>query len=107
MATLNEGMRMMIENIDNYCELLLVNKRQEALQYRDGLIVDFSTIISAMLPLYDKPEHADVKDDKDYWIAQFDRIKDAMYSDDSFFTMDVLKNETKENFLLYLKMIDK
>ncbi|MCR5733511.1 MAG: hypothetical protein K6G22_02795 [Lachnospiraceae bacterium] len=105
MAKLKEGMQMMIGNIDDYCDMLICDKREIAYSYRDSLVIDFQTVISAMLGLYDKPEHADVRSDKDYWIAQFDRIQQAFRSDDSFFTIDVLKNETKENFLLYMRMI--
>ncbi|MCR5108026.1 MAG: hypothetical protein K6B28_07660 [Lachnospiraceae bacterium] len=107
MANLRDAIGIMIEHIDDYCYMLATERRQAAYSYRNDMALDFRSVISAMLPLYDKPEHADVREDKDYWIAQYDRICQALSSDDSFFTIDVLKNETSVNFKLYLKMIDK
>ncbi|MBQ7563242.1 MAG: hypothetical protein IJT16_04555 [Lachnospiraceae bacterium] len=105
MAGLRESIETMIGNIDVYCDLLTIEDREKAASFKESMQENFTALINAMLGLYDRPEYSDVKEDKAYWINQRQRICDALDSEDIFFTIDVLRNETAENFKLYLKML--
>ena len=105
MSELSENIQAMIENIEGYCILLVQSRTEEEKQFREGLKSAFTAVITAMYALYDLPQYADVKEDKIYWEKQLQRICEALDSEDVFFKTDVLKNETEENFKLFLNMI--
>ena len=105
MAGLKEGLEMMLQNIDVYCDLLLTERRSEAAQFTNQMGENFSALIGPMVSLYDQPGFPGVKEDKQYWISQTGRIEEALNSEDVFFVNDVLRNETAENFKLFMKML--
>ncbi len=112
MSELGEIIKVMMENIEGYCALLIsegnklpsgIEKDRE--QIKPALMAGLAAMIDEMLLLYDRPEFSEVREDKDYWSAQRVRICEAIDSRDVFFTIDVLKNETEENLKLFLKML--
>ena len=105
MDGLIEAINTMIENTENYCGLLLGSDLSQAAQIRPLLGEGLSAVINGMLTLYDTPEFEGVREDKGYWCAQLERIGEAIGSEDVFFTIDVLKNETVENMKLFLRML--
>ena len=99
------SIRDMLIKIDNFCSLLIVSDYENADLYREPLKLEFASLISAIIKLYEKPDFEEVKEDRGYWINQFRRIEEALSSYDVFFITDVLKNETAENMRLFLKML--
>ena len=105
MEGLRESLETMINNIDVYCDLLITGKQDIAFSYRDSMSENFTALIGAVLKVYDMAGFEAVREDKLYWTDQYQRIKDALSSEDVFFTIDVLKNETAQNFKLFMGMI--
>lgn len=106
MNELNNFLHTMIDNTEAYCGLLLTRESTETRSLIPGLKEGYNAVIDGMLRLYDTPEFSGVREDKAYWMSQRERISDALESADVFFTIDVLKNETEENFKLFLKMTE-
>ncbi len=106
MNELNNFLHTMIDNTEAYCGLLLTRESTETRSLIPGLKEGYNAVIDGMLRLYDTPEFAQVREDKAYWMSQRERISDALESADVFFTIDGLKNETGENFKLFLKMTE-
>ena len=106
MNELNELLHTMIDNTEAYCGLLLTREATETRALVPALKDGYNAVIDGMLRLYDTPEFSRVREDKTYWMSQRERISDALDSADVFFTIDVLKNETEENFKLFLKMTE-
>ena len=106
MDELNGLLHAMIENTEAYCGLLLSRESTETRALIPGLKEGYNAVIEGMLQLYDTPEFSRVREDKAYWMSQRERIFGALDSEDVFFTIDVLKNETEENFKLFLKMTE-
>ena len=106
MNELNVFLHAMIDNTEAYCGLLLTGEGTETRALISGLKEGYKAVIDGILKLYDTPEFSRVREDKAYWANQMERIFDALDSPDVFFTIDVLKNETEENFKLFLKMTE-
>ncbi len=105
MNELSENIKAMIGNIEGYCALLLSNNPVDKEQINPALKAGFDAVIGEMLLIYDRPELSEVRADREYWRAQKSRIFEAIDSEDAFFTIDVLRNETEENLKLFMKML--
>ncbi|MCR4655815.1 MAG: hypothetical protein K5770_06255 [Lachnospiraceae bacterium] len=105
MSELSENIKAMTENIEGYCTLLLSGDLVDKEQIKPALKAGFDAIIGEMLVIYDRPELSGVRADREYWSAQKGRIFKAIDSEDVFFTIDVLRNETEENLKLFMKML--
>lgn len=91
--------------IDEICTLLIMNDTIEA----NRKMPEFSALLMETFPKivesYLEPEFADVREDMNYWTQQLERMIQVIQGKDRFLLIDVLHYETRENLLLYKKMI--
>ena len=106
MKELADKIDQIIVIIDEICRLLILNETQEA----DLLMPEFSTLLMETFPVivesYLRPDFAEVKEDMYYWTSQLERMIQTIRGEDRFLLIDVLHYETRENLLLYQKMIE-
>lgn len=106
MKELSTKIDKIIELIDEMCRLIIINETQEANQK----MPEFSALLMETFPdiveSYLRPEFADVKEDMHYWTSQLERMIQTIQGEDRFLFIDVLHYETRDNLLLYKKMIE-
>lgn len=96
----------LIQTIDRFMEVILIGSAELKDEYMKKFSGQMTEIFPQIVRCYMKPEFADVKEDMQYWTSQLARILEVLEQDDLFLTMDVLYHETRENLVLFQKMID-
>lgn len=95
----------LIQSLNNYKTLILMCQTEKVEMYFEEIATILTDVVPKVIESYDRKELENVREDKEYWLSQLDRIVDALNSDDDLFKIDVLFYETAENMKLYLNMI--
>lgn len=104
MNSLIEKIYSVINDVEQYVELILLAQNAMADRYVSILLEDFSDVLPKIIKAYDEIS-ALPKEDQEYWIAQMSRIIDTLEGKDAFAKIDVLYSETCENMLYFANQI--
>lgn len=95
----------LIELIDEMTKELLASNKNRCEELSGIIIPLLMKTLPQIVQTYFKPEFADVSTDAQLWIEQIQRNINAMNGDDVLAIVDSLYFETRENLILYKKMI--
>jgi len=96
----------LIETIDQICQYMIENKPIAATKLMPDFTGKLMEVYPKIVESYLRPELESVREDMNYWTNQLDRMFSVIQGDDVFLLIDVLHFETRENLLLYRKMIE-
>lgn len=96
----------LIEIMDHICQLMIESKPIAATKKMPEFTGKLMELYPKIIESYLKPEFEQVREDMTYWTNQLDRMLHVLQGDDVFLLIDVLHFETRENLLLYRKMIE-
>lgn len=110
---MNKELKSKIEEtnvlIEQYALLLMRDKEKLA----GTVLSEITSLLLAVIPrivssyeniLLEGMENK--QNDMEYWVNQMGRITEVIQGRDSFAKIDVLYMETRENLILYVKMMD-
>lgn len=97
----------LIDIIDRICQLMIENKPVAATKLLPDFTAKLMELYPGIIESYQRPELEEVRGDMVYWTNQLERMLQVIQGDDVFLLIDVLYFETRENLLLYRKMMDR
>lgn len=102
-----EKIEVLIHLLDKLTDCIARGEEKKRALLQQQLPGLLEMVFPAIVESYSRQELEAVREDRDYWVQQLERIALSMQGNDSFAFADVLRCETKENLVLFKEMIGK
>lgn len=96
----------LIEQIEEMCVTLLELNTEKFNESYNSVIKKCITYFPVIISKYADPRLSDVSEDAVYWPAQLERMIECGSKNDTILIFDVFYNETRENLIEFLKLLD-